>query len=70
MSARTQLNELNTAVTAWFVAHAEEYGLRAGAVEAQYILNWGGFVNASFTISDGHTTYHLKLADAWTSGAN
>lgn len=60
---RTSLSDLTSAVEAWFRERAERFGLRAGAVEARYILNWGGFVNASFTITDGETFYHLKLAD-------
>ncbi|MBE0698273.1 MAG: aminoglycoside phosphotransferase family protein [Anaerolineaceae bacterium] len=63
MSERTLLNELTGAVIAWFSARAERFGLRAKAIEARYILNWGGFVNTSFTITDGETSYHLKLAD-------
>lgn len=26
-----------------------------------HVLNWGGFVNHSFTIQDGGARYHLKL---------
>jgi hypothetical protein len=63
MSERTLLNELTGAVIAWFSARAKRFGLRAKKIEARYILNWGGFVNASFTITDGDTSYHLKLAD-------
>jgi hypothetical protein len=28
-----------------------------------YVLNWGGFVNHSFTISDGSKRYHLKITN-------
>jgi hypothetical protein len=28
------------------------------------VLNWGGFVNHSFTITAGPAKYHLKLSDA------
>jgi hypothetical protein len=63
MPERTQLNELSGAIVAWFTPRAKQFGLRAKEIEARYILNWGGFVNASFTITDGETTYHLKLAD-------
>jgi hypothetical protein len=70
MSERTLLTELTGAVVAWFAARAAQFHLRAEAIEARYILNWGGFVNASFTISDGETTYHLKLADDELSQAS
>src|SRR5689334_8961397 len=30
---------------------------------AQQLLNWGGFVNQCFTISDGSHRYHLKLTN-------
>lgn len=29
--------------------------------QVSHVLNWGGFVNHSFTIQDGGTRYHLKL---------
>jgi len=60
---RIPLDRLTEKVVGYFRRRAANYGLLAGAVEARYILNWGGFVNASFTVTDGHTTYHLKLAD-------
>jgi len=63
MSERTQLHDLTRTVITWFDEHAGRYGLHPGAIEARYILNWGGFVNASFTIGDGRSSYHLKLAD-------
>jgi fructosamine-3-kinase len=60
---RTPLAALTRRVTEYFRKHAAQYGLDPQSVEARYILNWGGFVNASFFLSDGHKTYHLKLAD-------
>lgn len=57
------LDDLSPRVTAWFRAQASRYGLDPGLVEARYILNWGGFVNASFIVTDGKTFYHLKLTD-------
>src|SRR5512146_227721 len=61
--ARPSLNALTHRVVKYFRKHAARYGLRPGSIEAHYILNWGGFVNASFRLTDGQTTYHLKLAD-------
>lgn len=63
MSERTRLVDLKRAVVAWFRGRAGHFGLRPETIEARYILNWGGFVNASFTVTDGETSYHLKLAD-------
>src|SRR5262245_9476236 len=28
-----------------------------------HVLNWGGFVNQSFSVSDGTVRYHLKITD-------
>lgn len=47
---------------AYFQAHANRFGLDARAVDARYVLNWGGFVNQSFTVTDGATMLHCKLA--------
>jgi aminoglycoside phosphotransferase (APT) family kinase protein len=44
-----------------FREHAAEYALAADGVEATYVLNWGGFVNHSYRITDGRRSYHLKL---------
>ncbi|RPJ45112.1 MAG: aminoglycoside phosphotransferase family protein, partial [Chloroflexi bacterium] len=60
---RTALDTLNRRVVEYFRKHAGQYGLNPKGVQAQYILNWGGFVNASFRLSDGDKQYHLKLAD-------
>ena len=61
--ARSSLAALARRTTDYFRKHAQRYGLDPNAVEARYILNWGGFVNASFQITDGERSYHLKLAD-------
>lgn len=63
MESEISLEQLNDLVIRYFRKHARRYGLEAGSVSARYILNWGGFVNASFTVSDGKQKYHLKLAD-------
>ena len=60
---RFRLDTLARRVRDTFRAGAGRYGLDPRAVEARYILNWGGFVNASFVIEDGRQSYHLKLAD-------
>ena len=43
-------------------ARAPELGLDAGRLQVRYVLNWGGFVNRSFRVTDGRTVLHLKLA--------
>lgn len=62
---------LEARVADHFRAHAAKYGLRA-SVRARYVLNWGGFVNASFTVTDGATSFHLKLTgdEARVTGLN
>lgn len=47
----------------WFCARAAEYGLQPETLQVRYVLNWGGFVNYSFTLTDGVRACHLKLAD-------
>lgn len=61
--ADIDLDTLTRAVTDYFRKHARKYGLDPRAVEAGYIFNWGGFVNASFHVTDGVTSYHLKLSE-------
>ncbi len=61
--ARTALDTLTRRVTDYFRKHAAQYRLDPASIEARYILNWGGFVNASFLLTDGKQTFHLKLAD-------
>jgi hypothetical protein len=43
-------------------AHAGTLGLVADRVEVEYVLNWGGFGNASYNAGDGVRRLHLKLA--------
>jgi fructosamine-3-kinase len=38
-------------------------GLQPGRLEVAPVLNWGGFVNRSFRITDGETHFFLKLTD-------
>ena len=55
-------SELETAVTEFFRREATSFQLDASALRVSYVLNWGGFVNHSFQVSDGRTRLHLKLA--------
>jgi len=56
------LLQLESLTTAHLAARAAELGLDAGRLRVRYVLNWGGFVNRSFRVTDGHTVLHLKLA--------
>jgi aminoglycoside phosphotransferase (APT) family kinase protein len=38
-----------------------ELGMDADALRVEYVLNWGGFVNRSFRVTDGRARMHLKL---------
>ncbi|HET7560703.1 MAG TPA: aminoglycoside phosphotransferase family protein [Limnochordia bacterium] len=44
-----------------FGPQAARFGLDQKRISARYVLNWGGFVNPSFTLSDGARRLHLKL---------
>ncbi|MEO8448544.1 MAG: phosphotransferase [Gemmatimonadota bacterium] len=57
-----ELDLLQPAVVAWFKRQAAALGMDQSRLTAEYRLNWGGFVNQSFRITDGATSYHLKLA--------
>ena len=53
---------LETVATDFFRREAHVFQLDASALRVSYVLNWGGFVNHSFQVSDGRTRLHLKLA--------
>jgi fructosamine-3-kinase len=57
------VEQLTRRVRRYFKTHAARYGLNPHTVSVRYLLNWGGFVNASFHISDGEHALHLKLTD-------
>ena len=42
-------------------AQAEQLGLDITRISVEPILNWGGFINRSFRVSDGRCTLFLKL---------
>jgi len=56
------LGHLRSAVEAWAIERSDALALDRNRVDAEYLLNWGGFVNYSFRVGDGSTWYHLKLA--------
>jgi hypothetical protein len=53
---------LTSLIEQHLAGRAADFGMRGGAIRANYVLNWGGFVNHSFTITGGDTRYHLKLS--------
>lgn len=53
---------LADALRAWFGVRAGTYGLHPASLKVDYVLNWGGFVNHSFRVSDEGTGYHVKLS--------
>ena len=56
------LLQFESITTAHLAARAPELGLDAARLQVRYVLNWGGFVNRSFRVTDGRTLLHLKLA--------
>jgi fructosamine-3-kinase len=42
-------------------SQAEQLGLDSGRISVEPILNWGGFINRSFRVSDDRCTLFLKL---------
>jgi thiamine kinase-like enzyme len=43
--------------------HLPELHIDPHRIKVLHVLNWGGFVNRSFTISDGSRQYHLKITN-------
>jgi hypothetical protein len=56
------LDRFQSLVTAHLAGRAPELGLDPARLDVRYVLNWGGFVNRSFRVTDGRATLHLKLA--------
>jgi len=56
------LLQLESLTSAHLAERAAELGLDAGRLQVRYVLNWGGFVNRSFRVTDGRAVLHLKLA--------
>jgi hypothetical protein len=50
----------------WLQQHLPRYSaiqLPPGRIQVNHVLNWGGFVNHSFSIADDSHRYHLKITD-------
>lgn len=56
------LTHFQSIVHAHLASRSGELGLDTGRLRVEYVLNWGGFVNRSFHVTDGRTRLHLKLA--------
>ena len=48
-------------VLVYMKERAGDLGLSSELLGVDYVLNWSGFVNYSFTVSDGARSYHLKV---------
>jgi thiamine kinase-like enzyme len=40
-----------------------DLNLNPQAIQVRHVLNWGGFVNHSFSVNDGWVRYHLKITN-------
>jgi len=56
------LTRFQTIVREHLASRAAELGLDGARLRVEYVLNWGGFVNRSFQVTDGRARLHLKLA--------
>src|SRR5215213_6983257 len=56
------LLQFESITTTHLAARAPELGLDSAGLRVRYVLNWGGFVNRSFRVTDGRAPLHLKLA--------
>ncbi len=54
--------ELRRHILSYFVSEAASFQLDAGSLQAERVLNWGGFGSCSYHVSDGERSIHVKLA--------
>jgi hypothetical protein len=54
--------KLGDLVREGITSRADSLGLDDSRLSVTPILNWGGFVNRSFKVTDGRVAYHVKLA--------
>ncbi len=59
-----ELHSLQSHLHKHLVDHAHELGLNPKSIDLTYVLNWGGFVNASFTATDGVRKVHIKVSQS------
>lgn len=53
-----------TSIINFFKVQNTTFDLDLNKIKVEPIINWGGFTNSSFTISDDKNRYHLKLAQS------
>jgi aminoglycoside phosphotransferase (APT) family kinase protein len=58
------VDSLHAQLLHFFREHAASFGLNSRSLTVDYILNWGGFVNHSFRVSDGPQHFHVKLSNS------
>ena len=56
------IDELASRLTEYLQRHAGDFGLRGDELDVRYVVNLGGFVSANFTVRDGSSALHVKLA--------
>ncbi|HVN56538.1 MAG TPA: aminoglycoside phosphotransferase family protein [Anaerolineaceae bacterium] len=59
-----KIQQLTQLVRQHFTEQGAIYDLQTDAVQVNYRLNWAGFANASFQLSDGRNSYHFKVSEA------
>jgi fructosamine-3-kinase len=57
----SEIASLIEPIRSGLAAQARELDLDAATITIEPVLNWGGFINRSFRVSDGHRTLFLKL---------
>ena len=57
----SDIAQLIDPIRAALIAQARDLGIDANSIAVEPILNWGGFINRSFRVSDGQHTLFLKL---------
>jgi len=40
-----------------------DLNLNPQTIHVRHVLNWGGFVNHSFSVNDGSVRFHLKITN-------
>lgn len=64
------LHSLQSSLHSQLIKHSKQLGLNSNTIALKYVLNWGGFVNASFTATDGRKRLHIKVSQSPESDEN
>src|SRR5690348_5717266 len=59
--SEVSMMDLEQRVSDYFRAESGRFGLDPENLEAERILNWGGFGGYSYTVGGGDRTIHVKL---------